>query len=132
MDVMAKIDKISQAFSEWAFGVAKSVLPQVHIPIGGTLGGIMQIMGVNPSTYNIWNELGFLAEPLIETMVTPAVRKMLAEIPEEQVEELALKYVDAFIQQTRSKGSVNLFGIQLESDDLKGLRSVIVEKLKEQ
>lgn len=129
---MAKIDKISQVLSEWAFGVAKSVLPQVKIPIGGTLGGIMQILGVNPASYNIWNELGFLAEPLIETMVSPAVRRMLAEIPEEQVEELALKYVDAFIQQTRSKGSVNLFGIQLEENDLKGLRSLIVERLKEE
>jgi hypothetical protein len=129
---MAKIDKISQVLSEWAFGVAKSVLPQVQIPIGGTLGGIMQILGVNPASYNIWNELGFLAEPLIETMVSPAVRRMLAEIPEEQVEELALKYVDAFIQQTRSKGSVNLFGIQLEENDLKGLRSLIVERLKEE
>jgi hypothetical protein len=129
---MAKIDKISQVLSEWAFGVAKSVLPQVQIPIGGTLGGIMQILGVNPASYNIWNELGFLAEPLIETMVSPAVRRMLAEIPEEQVEELALKYVDAFIQQTRSKGSVNLFGIQLEENDLKGLRSMIVERLKEE
>lgn len=129
---MTKIDKISQALSEWAFGVAKSVLPQVQIPIGGTLGGIMQILGVNPASYSIWNELGFLAEPLIETMVSPAVRKMLAEIPEEQVEELALKYVDAFIQQTRSKGSVNLFGIQLEEGDLKGLRSMIVERLKEE
>ena len=129
---MAKIDKISQVLSEWAFGVAKSVLPQVQIPIGGTLGGIMQILGVNPASYNIWNELGFLAEPLIETMVSPAVRRMLAEIPEDQVEELALKYVDAFIQQTRSKGSVNLFGIQLEENDLKGLRSMIVERLKEE
>lgn len=129
---MTKIDKISQALSEWAFGVAKSVLPQVQIPIGGTLGGIMQILGVNPASYSIWNELGFLAEPLIETMVSPAVRRMLAEIPEEQVEELALKYVDAFIQQTRSKGSVNLFGIQLEENDLKGLRSLIVERLKEE
>lgn len=129
---MAKIDKISQVLSEWAFGVAKSVLPQVQIPIGGTLGGIMQILGVNPASYSIWNELGFLAEPLIETMVSPAVRRMLAEIPEEQVEELALKYVDAFIQQTRSKGSVNLFGIQLEENDLKGLRSMIVERLKEE
>ena len=88
--------------------------------------------GIDPAGYNVWNELGFLAEPLIETMVSPAVRRMLAEIPEEQVEELALKYVDAFIQQTRSKGSVNLFGIQLEENDLKGLRSMIVERLKEE
>ena len=128
---MAKIDKISQALSEWAFKVAKSVLPQVNIPMGGTLGGIMQILGVNPATYNIWNELGFLAEPIIQTMITPAVNRMLAGIPDEQVEELALKYVDAFIQQARSKGAVNLFGLELREDAWQGLRSLLEEKLKE-
>jgi hypothetical protein len=127
---MAKIDIISQALSEWAFKVAKSILPQVQIPVGGKLGGLMQILGVNPATYNIWNELGFLAEPLIQTMVTPAVGRLLQGIPEEQVEELALKYVDAFIEQAKKKGSVNLFGVELEKDDLKELRSLLESRLK--
>jgi hypothetical protein len=129
---MAKIDIISQALSEWAFKVAKSILPQVQIPVGGKLGGLMQILGVNPATYNIWNELGFLAEPLIQTMVTPAVGRLLQDIPEEQVEELALKYVDAFIEQAKKKGSVNLFGVELEKDDLKELKSLLESKLKEE
>jgi hypothetical protein len=127
---MAKIDIISQALSEWAFKVAKSILPQVQIPVGGKLGGLMQILGVNPATYNIWNELGFLAEPLIQTMVTPAVGRLLQGIPEEQVEELALKYVDAFIEQAKKKGSVNLFGVELEKDDLNELRSLLEIRLK--
>lgn len=127
---MAKIDIISQALSEWAFKVAKSILPQVQIPVGGKLGGLMQILGVNPATYNIWNELGFLAEPLIQTMVTPAVGRLLQGIPEEQVEELALKYVDAFIEQAKKKGSVNLFGVELEKDDLKELKSLLESRLK--
>ena len=127
---MAKIDIISQALSEWAFKVAKSILPQVQIPVGGKLGGLMQILGVNPATYNIWNELGFLAEPLIQTMVTPAVGRLLQDIPEEQVEELALKYVDAFIEQAKKKGSVNLFGVELEKDDLKELKSLLESRLK--
>jgi hypothetical protein len=122
---MTNIDKISVALSEWAFKVAKSVLPQVSIPVGGKLGGLMQIIGVNPATYNIWNELGFLAEPIIQTMVTPAVGRMLAGIPDEQVVELAYKYVDAFIAQAKDKGSVNLFGIEVDVDDLQGLRSML-------
>ena len=129
---MAKIDIISQTLSEWAFKVAKSLLPQVQIPIGGKLGGFMQILGVDPATYSIWNELGFLAEPLIQTMVTPAVGRVLQGIPEEQVGELALKYVDAFIEQAQKKGSVNLFGVGLEKDDLKELRSLLESRLKEE
>lgn len=122
---MTNIDKISVVLSEWAFKVAKSVLPQVNIPVGGKLGGLMQLIGVNPATYNIWNELGFLAEPLIQTMVTPAVGKMLTGIPDEQVVDLAYKYVDAFIAQAKQKGSVNLFGIEVEEEDLQNLRSML-------
>ena len=127
---MAKIDIISQVLSEWAFKVAKTILPQVQIPVGGKLGGLMQIIGVNPATYNIWNELGFLAEPVIQTMVTPAIQRLMQGIPDEQVEELALKYVDAFIEQAKKKGSVNLFGVELEKDDLKELKSLLESRLK--
>ena len=129
---MAKIDIVSQTLSEWAFKVAKDLLPQVQIPVGGKLGGFMQILGVNPATYNIWNELGFLAEPVIQTMVTPAIQRLMQGIPEEQVGELALKYVDAFIEQAQKKGSVNLFGVGLEKDDLKELRSLLESRLKEE
>lgn len=127
---MTNVDKISVAMSEWAFKVMGSILPQVQIPVGGKLGGFMQILGINPATYNIWNELGFLAEPVIQTLVTPAVGRMLQGIPDEQVEELAMKYVDAFIKQAKEKGSVNLFGIALDENDLTDLRSMMSERLK--
>ena len=128
---MTNIDKVSVAISEWAFKVAKSILPQVQIPIGGKLGGLMQILGVNPATYNIWNELGFMAEPVIQTLVTPAVGRMLQGIPDEQVQELAFKYVDAFIEQTKKNGSVNLFGVALDENDMKDLRTMLEERFKE-
>lgn len=127
---MAKIDIIGKTLSEWAFKVTSSILPQVNIPVGGTLAGFMQILGVNPATYNIWQELGFLAEPVINTLVTPAVSRMMQGIPDEQVGELALQYVDAFIAQAKKKGSVNLFGIALDENDLTDLRSMLEERLK--
>jgi hypothetical protein len=128
---MANIDKVSLALSEWAFKVAKSILPQLNIPVGGRLAGMMQILGVNPATYSIWNELGFLAEPVIQTMVTPVVGKMLSGIPDEQVQELALKYVDAFVKQAQEKGSVNVFGIAIDESDLNDLREMLVKRFKE-
>ena len=128
---MANIDKVSLALSEWAFKVAKSILPQLNIPVGGKLAGMMQILGVNPATYSIWNELGFLAEPVIQTMVTPVVGKMLSGIPDEQVQELALKYVDAFVKQAQEKGSVNVFGIAIDESDLNDLRAMLVKRFKE-
>ena len=122
---MTNLDKVSMTLSEWAFKVAKSILPQVRIPIGGKMGGLMQILGVDPATYNIWNELGFLAEPLIQTLITPAVVQMLGNIPDGQIPDLMAKYVDAFIEQAKKKGTVNLFGVELEVDDLTGLRSML-------
>lgn len=128
---MTKIDTVSVVVSEWAFGVTKTLLPQVNIPVGGKIGGMMQILGVNPATYNIWNELGFLAEPVIQTMLTPMVGRLLNGIPEDQVAELVQKYVDAFIEQSKKKGSVNLFGIALDESDWQGLKTMLAERLKE-
>lgn len=128
---MTNIDKVSLAVSEWTFNVAKVFLPQFKIPVGGKLGGLMQIIGADPSTYNIWNELGFLAEPLIQTAVTPAVRSMLGNIPDEQVPEVAMKFADSFIRRAEEKGSVNLFGIELGKGSFENLRAILERKFNE-
>lgn len=125
---MTNIDKVSAAISEWAFNIAKSVLPQLSIPVGGKLGGFMQILGVDPRTYNIWNELGFLAEPLIQSVVTPAVHKMMDGIPDEQVPELADKFIDSFIKRAEEK-DVNLFGIELGKASFERLREIMNNKM---
>ena len=129
---MTKVDTVGVVVSEWAFGVAKTLLPQVNIPVGGKLGGMMQILGVNPATYNIWNELGFLAQPVIQTMLTPMVGRLLNGIPDDQVNDLVQKYVDAFIEQAKKKGSVNLFGIELDENDWRGLKTMLEDRLKEE
>ena len=122
---MTNLDKVGLALSEWGFNVAKAFLPQFKIPVGGKLGGFMQLMGVNPAEYNIWNELGFLAEPLLQTMVTPAVNRMLAGIPDEQVPDLARKFVDSFIKQAQEKGGVNLFGLELGQGSFERLKEIM-------
>lgn len=127
---MTNLDKISAALSEWAFNVAKSALPQVRIPANSTVGHLMGMLGADPATYNIWNELGFLAEPIIETAVTPAVHKMLGGIPDEQLPELAHKYVDAFITRAQEKGSVNLFGLDLGPKAFQGLKAILSQRLE--
>ena len=97
---MTSIDKIGVVLSQWLFNVAKSVLPQVGIPADSAIGKFMYgILGVNPASYNLWNELGFLAEPMIQTMVTPIVNKYMSGIPDEQVKDIALKFADAFVTQ---------------------------------
>lgn len=128
---MTNIDKVSLALSEWAFNVAKAFLPQFKIPVGGKLGGLMQMIGADPAKYNIWNELGFLAEPLIQTMVTPAVGRLMGGIPDEQVPELAMKFVDSFIKRAEEKGSVNLFGVELGQGTFERLKEILERKMSE-
>ena len=127
---MTNIDKVASALGEWGFNIAKAFLPQYKIPVGGKLGGLMQLIGQNPATYNVWNELGFLAEPLIQTMVTPAVRSMLGNIPDEQVPEIAMKFVDSFIKRAEEKGSVNLFGIELGKPSFERLKEIMESKIE--
>ena len=128
---MTNIDKVSAALGEWAFNVAKSVFPKVKIPVGGKLSGLMQLIGADPATYNIWNELGFLAEPLLQTVVTPVVQRMLGGIPDDQVPELAMKFVDSFIEQAGKKGSINVFGLELGKNAFEGLKDILSAKLDE-
>ena len=128
---MTNIDKVSLAVSEWGFNIAKAFLPQFKIPVGGKLAGFMQLVGQDPATYNIWNELGFMAEPLIQTMVTPALNRLLSGIPDEQVPELAIKFVDSFIKRSEEKGSVNLFGIELGKGSFEKLRELLERRMNE-
>lgn len=127
------IDKVAMALSEWAFKVASSFLPAYRIPANSTIGNMMQgLFGMNPASYNIWNELGFLVEPIIQNAVTPMVYKMLGGIPDEQIPDMVQKYIDAFIAQAEKKGSVNLFGIDLKRDAFDGLSAIMADKFKEE
>lgn len=129
---MTSIDKVSLALSEWGFNVAKSVLPKINIPTESAIGKFMYgILGVNPASYNVWNELGFLAEPMIQTMVTPLVGRSMQGIPDEQVKDIAMKFADAFVSQAQQKGSVNLFGIEMGENAFADLKAILASKFKE-
>lgn len=124
------VNKVSNALAEWGYKVASSFLPAYRIPEGSAIGNIMQgFFGINPASYNVWKELGFLAEPLLQSLVTPAVNRMLAGMTDEQVQEIVFKFVDSFIAQAREKGSVNLFGIELKEDAFVGLRGILADKM---
>lgn len=124
------VNKVSNALAEWGYKVASSFLPAYRIPEGSAIGNIMQgFFGMNPASYNVWKELGFLAEPLLQSLVTPAVNRMLAGMTDEQVQDVVFKFVDSFIEQAREKGSVNLFGIELKEDAFIGLREILANKI---
>lgn len=129
---MTNVDKVSAALSEWTTIVAASALPKVGIPRGSALANVMQgFFGIDPASYNLWNELGFIAEPMIEMFVTPAVHKVLSGLPDEKVPEMAEKFVDAFVKQAKEKGAVNIFGFGLGEDAFSDLKLILTSKFEQ-
>ena len=126
---MDNILKVSEALSEWAMNVAKSVLPKVQIPPTSTIGGFMRMLGVDISTYNVYDELGFIIQPTIKHYVEPMVGKFLSGMSDEEVKTMAMTYAEAFRKQAAERGYVNLFGIQLGESAFLGLQNILNEKL---
>lgn len=129
---MTNVELLSAAISEWMFKVAASVLPKVTIPTESPVGKFMYgFIGVNPASYNIWHELGFLAEPTIEVFVAPLINRYLGRLSDDQIKSVAIKYVDAIIAEVEKKGSINLFGIELQKDAFYDLKKIVTAKLGE-
>ena len=130
---MSNIDKVSAALGEWIFNVAASILPKVKIPNESPIGKFMYgILGVDPSSYSIWKELGFLAEPTIQVMLSPVLTKFLGAVPDDQIKEIAEKYVDAFLSRAQEKGGVNVFGVQLGPKAFEGLKEILASKFEQE
>ena len=88
-------------------------------------------LGVDPATYNLWHELGFLAQPTIEVMVAPMVNRFLSGMSDEQIKDVVIKYADALIEQVEKKGSINLFGMELQRDAFLDLKRILTAKMGE-
>lgn len=128
---MASIDKLGEALSEWGMNVAKSVLPNVKIPPHSGIGSFMQMLGVDISSYNIYNELGFLLKPTMRRFIQPTLTKYLGGMTDAEVEEMALEYAEALRTQAMEKGYVNIFGIQVGANAFDGLKDILTTKFNE-
>lgn len=128
---MASIDKLGEALTEWGMNVAKSVLPNVKIPPQSGIGSFMQMLGVDISSYNIYNELGFLLKPTMRRFIQPTLTKYLGGMTDAEVEEMAMEYVEAMRTQAMEKGYVNIFGIQVGANAFDGLKEILTTKFNE-
>lgn len=128
---MSSIDKLSEALSEWGMNVAKSVLPNVKIPPQSGIGGFMAMLGIDPMTYNIYNELGFLMPTAMRRIMMPMLHKYLGGMSDGEVEEIAMEMVEAFRKQANERGYVNLFGVQVGANAFDGLKEILTAKFNE-
>lgn len=128
---MSSIDKLSEALAEWGMNVAKSVLPNVKIPPQSGIGGFMAMLGVDASTYNIYNELGFLLKPTMRRFIQPTLTKYLCGMTDAEVKEVAMEYVEAMREKANERGYVNLFGVQVGTNAFDGLKDILTDKFNE-
>lgn len=127
---MKNIDKLATGLGQWMFKVAAGVLPQVKIPVNSGVGKVMSLIGVDVSTYNIWRELGFLAEPTMQVLVTPLLNQYLGAIPDDKVKEIAMMYADAMVKKSEEKGSINLFGMEIGQDAFEDLKEILTREFE--
>jgi hypothetical protein len=123
---MSNIEKLSEILTEWLSNVASSVLPKVSIAPTSSIGRVMNgFFGIDLGSYNVWNELGFLAKPAINSFVQPMLIKYLSFMPEDKIKSTALEMVGAMVKQAEMKGYVNLFGIQIGKNAFDDLHMMI-------
>lgn len=123
---MSNIEKLSEILTEWLSNVASSVLPKISIAPTSSIGRFMNgFFGIDLASYSVWNELGFLAKPAINSFVQPMLVKYLSFMPEEKIKSTALEMVGAMVKQAEMKGYVNLFGIQIGKNAFDDLHMMI-------
>lgn len=131
MKKMNNKERITEALVGWLTETAASLLPQLKIPANGVVARVMTgLFDIDLASYNIWDELGFLLTPTVCTFVEPHIERYLAAVPDERIGTVALSYADAFLARAREKGSVNLFGVQLDETDILNLRTRIEAALQ--
>lgn len=125
-----KVEKTIEAVNQWLLNVGASALPQMKVSPQSGVGRLMAgVFGIDVSTYNVWNELGFLLTPTLDAIVRPKLGAFLENIPDEDYNRIVMEYVDSAIIQAREKGYVNLFGIQLGENAFIGLKEILSQKL---
>ena len=125
-----KVERTIEAVSEWLMKVGASALPQMSISAQSGVGRLMSGMfGIDLSTYNVWNELGFLLTPTMRSIVEPKLGELLSNIPNEKYNEMVMSFADSFITQARVNGYVNLFGIHIGENAFIDLKAMLEQKL---
>jgi hypothetical protein len=123
---MNNIDKLSNIIAEWLSNIMASVLPKVSISPTSGIGKVMNgLLGIDLSTYNVWNELGFIATPVINAFSKPMLQQYLSLIPEEQIKDVALNMVNAMVEQANMKGHINIFGVEVGRNAFEDLKRMV-------
>lgn len=127
---MSNIDVLSGIVTEWAKPILDDVIKNV-------MGGNSAVQTANAwvkkffpvsENYSIWNDLSFLAMPLVNMAVMPILANGVAKlgVSDEALPKYALEVSKALLDEAEKKGSVSLMErYTISVDDVRRLKSMI-------
>lgn len=128
---MNNSDKIITAIFDWLQPVITAQLPNTLQGFSDKVSGFMgKYLGIDLGNYNVFNELGFLLRPGLDSMLRPKLQEMLSKVPDEQLPDMVTGMLDACIAQAEEKGMVNIFGVEINAKGFRNLKSAIMNNLK--
>lgn len=127
---MKNIEILSSVLIEWAKPILDDVIKNV-------IGGNSAVQTANAwvkkffpvsENYSIWNDLSFLAMPLVNMVVMPILANGVAKlgVSDEALPKYALEVSKALLDEAEKKGSVSLMErYTISVDDVRRLKSMI-------
>lgn len=114
---MTNLDVFTLALGNWVKPIVMdAIMPKISLPpvvdsIKNTVAGFL---GINLDSYDLKEELSFLAEPCINYLLEPNIKKYMGHLPDEKIPEMVNSFIDSFIKQAKTKGHVSIFGMEFE------------------
>lgn len=133
---MTNTEILTAVIAEWAKPMTDDIIKQVangNEKVARANAWIKKFFPVSEN-YSIWNDLSFLAMPLIELSIQPMLASGLAKmgISDEAIPAYAHKVVDALCKEADEKGQVRLLErYTLTADDTKRLKEMLGEAMPE-
>lgn len=131
---MTNKEAFAQALSDWSKVILKNILPQVQLPAATPIANFMgNFLGIDLKNYNLLDEFSFLVDPTIDCFIKPMAENLVGKLPDEVVPTVVNSYLDAFIDEANSKGSISFYGIPLEEKHFANLKerfNEIAKKVK--
>lgn len=119
---MSNLQALSTSVSNWIKPIIMQAVPAMNIKQPKFISQIASVLGIDLSNYSISKELSFLIDPALNNLLDPMIKERLKFIPEESLPKIVNEFLDAFIKEAQTKGTVNMFGINFEAIAFENLR----------
>lgn len=124
-------DILVKSVNRWLSDIIVGILPSFkNNPTMNRMNTLMgSLLGLDLSHYNILSELSFLIPSLfgnyVDNYVTQFINSMGVE--DKDIPNQVNNIVDSCIRQCRTKGHINIFGLQFEESAFNNFKNVFTE-----